>query len=180
MVRIVLTLVISSVFLVLGTVGAQASAILELSSTSKNPGTEKNVSEAYLYVESISEPNPLFESGKYEAVVRVLGTKPVLMNPNMPEQGYYLDKIGQYKGAKIKVLTSMRIAKLSEKEMFHLGGKNVKAYMIMNNEDSFVIKNIKILPDNWSVKELETASAASASVASGSAKVDKDAGVVLQ
>lgn len=179
MARILLTLVISGAFLIFGAIGAQASAILELSSTSsKTLGTERNVSEAYLYVESISESNPLFDAGKYEAVVRVLGTKPVLINPNMPDQGYYLDKIAQYKGAKIKVLTSMRISKLSEKEMFHLGGKNVKAYMIMNNEDSFVIKNITILPDGWSVKELESASAVPA--ASNSAKVDKDAGIVLQ
>lgn len=179
MARILLTLVISSVLFVFGTIGAQASAILELSSTSnKSYETERNVSEAYLYVESISESNPLFEAGKYEAVVRVLGTKPVLINPNMPAQGYYIDKIAQYNGAKIKVLTSMRISKLSEKEMFHLGGKKIKAYMIMNNEDSFVIKNIKILPDNWSAKELEAASAVPA--ASNSAKVDKDAGIVIQ
>lgn len=176
MVKVLSAVWLSGLVFVFSITSASASAILDFSSASKNLAS-RNVSEAYLYIESVSEPNPFLESGKYEVIVRVLGTKPVLINPNMPEQGYYEDKIAQYKGAKIKTLTSMRIAGLTEKEMAHnISGKNVKAYMIMNNEDSFVIKKIQVLPDSWTIKELE---AASTTANASAAVVDKDAGVVL-
>lgn len=175
MIRILSTVIIACAFVVFSATSASASAILELSSTAtQHMNSTRNVSEAYLYVESVSEISPLFDSGKYDIVVRVIGTKPVLINPNMPDQGYYLDKIAEFKGAKIKAATSMRIAKISEREIFHLGGKKIKAYMIMNNEDSFAIKNIQILPDSWSEKDLLPSSNASES-----ASVDQDAGVVL-
>lgn len=174
MAKVLSAVLLSGLVFILSITSASASAILEFSSASKNFAT-RNVAEAYLYVENVSEPNPLLESGKYEVVVRILGTKPVLINPNMPEQGYYEDKIAQYKGAKIKALTSMRIAGLTERELMQTSGKNVKAYMIMNNEDSFVIKKIQVLPDSWTIKELEAAS----TPANASAAVDKDAGIVL-
>lgn len=175
MVKVLSAALLSGLVFVLSITSASASAILEFSSASKNLAL-RNVSEAYLYIESVSEPNPFLESGKYEVVVTVLGTKPVLINPNMPEQGYYEDRIAQYKGAKIKTLTSMRIAGLTERELIQTSGKNVKAYMIMNNEDNFVIKKIQVLPATWTIKELE---ASSAPANASAAVVDKDAGVVL-
>ncbi len=175
MAKVLSAVLLSGLVFVLSITSASASAILEFSSASKNMAA-RNVAEAYLYIESVSEPNPFLESGKYEITVRVLGTKPVLINPNMPEQGYYEDKIAQYKGAKIKTLTSIRIAALTERELAQTTGKNVKAYMIMNNEESFVIKKIQVLPATWTVKELE---AASVPANASAAAVDKDAGVVL-